>query len=358
MAEHRPEPPETPETPDPPQKPRRKHDQVLKAFFAHPLAARSLVRDFMARGWHRQLDLDALRELPTEHVSPDGPSIRRADAAWWVPFRDHRRAVVFHVEYQSSVDRDMIFRNLEYVARIYRFLKANKQWQNLDGTLPAVLSNVLHVGSKPWGAPTSLAVLAPPGSPEAAQRQTLHLHGMLDAMSVPEPDLPPDDTLLRWLVDLVRDWRNLAPVTDALATHYGGPEHAGLREGYAVWAKEAARAMDLAPAAIERIAARIRHPKKGDDMFWQAEEAARELRREGREQGLEQGRAQGLEQGLADKRALVVRLAGRRFGSETAERLRRVLAASGPEAVDQAADAVVDCDTGDKLLARTSNGAA
>ena len=93
-------------------------------------------------------------------------------------------------------------------------------------------------------------------------------------------------------------------------------------------------------------------------MFWQAEEAARELRREGREQGLEQGRAQGLEQGLADKRALVVRQAERRFGSETAERLRRVLAGSGPEAVDQAADAVVDCDTGDKLLARTSNGAA
>ena len=135
MAEHRPEPPETPETPDPPQKPRRKHDQVLKAFFAHPLAARSLVRDFMARGWHRQLDLDALREMPTEHVSPDGPSIRRIDAAWWVPFRNHRRAVVFHVEYQSSVAHDMLFRNLEYVADIYRFLKANAQWQNPDGTL-------------------------------------------------------------------------------------------------------------------------------------------------------------------------------------------------------------------------------
>ena len=102
-------------------------------------------------------------------------------------------------------------------------------------------------------------------------------------------------------------------------------------------------------------------------MFWQAEEAARELRREGREQGLEQGRAQGMEQGLeqgleqgraqglADMRALVVRLAEQRFGSETAERLRRVLAAAGLEAVDQAADAVLDCDTGDELLAQTSN---
>ena len=83
-------------------------------------------------------------------------------------------------------------------------------------------------------------------------------------------------------------------------------------------------------------------------MSWQAAEAAEELRRESSEQGLEQG--------LADKRALVVRLAERRFGSGTAERLRRILAGSGSELVDEAADTVVDCDSGDKLLARATNG--
>ena len=336
--------------PEPPPKTRRKHDEVLKAFFAHPLAARSLVQDFMARDWHHQLDLDSLHELPTEHVSPNGPNLRRLDAAWWVPFHDHRRAVVFHIEYQSAVAHDMILRNLEYVANLYRFLKNSARWKNPDGTLPAVLSNVLHVGPEPWAPPTSLAKLAPPGSPQAAQRQTVHLHGLLDSMSTPVQDLPPDDTLLRWLVDLVRDWRNLEPVTDALAARYAGPEHAGVREGYATWAEEATRAMGMAQATIERIVARIRHPEKGGSMFWQAVEAAEELRREGREQGLEQG--------LADKRALVVRQAGRRFGMDTAERLRRLLAASGPEVVDEAADAVVDCDTGDKLLARAANGAA
>ena len=137
-------------------------------------------------------------------------------------------------------------------------------------------------------------------------------------------------------------------MTEALAARYGGPEHAGVREGYAMWAEEAARAMGVARATRERIVERIRHPREGGGMSWQAAEAAEELRREGREQGLEQG--------LAEKRALVVRLAARRFGSGTAERLRRILAASGSELVDEAADAVVDCDTGDKLLARTANG--
>ena len=342
----------------------RKHDEVLKSFFAHPLAAQSLVRDFMARGWHRELDLDSIRELPTEHVSP-GPKLRRADAAWWVPFRHQRRAVVFHVEYQSAVGYDMLFRSLEYVAHLYRFLKGSEQWRNPDGSgAPAVLSSVLHVGPKPWRALTGVAALAPPGSASVARLQTAHLYEVLDSRSAAEQDLPPDGTLLRWLVDLVRDWRNLGRVTEALVARYGGPEHAGVREGYAMWAEEAARAMGVARATRERIVERIRHPREGGGMSWQAAEAAEELRREGREQGLEQGlergleqgREQGLEQGLADKRALVVRLAERRFGSGTAERLRRILAASDSELVDEAADAVVDCDTGDKLLARTANG--
>ena len=345
-----------PSDPRPRRKRPRRHDEVLKSFFAHPLAAQSLVRDFMARGWHRELDLDSIRELPTEHVSP-GPKLRRADAAWWVPFRHQRRAVVFHVEYQSAVGYDMLFRSLEYVAHLYRFLKASKQWRNPDGSgAPAVLSSVLHVGPKPWRALTRLAALAPPGSPSVARLQTAHLYEVLDSRSAAEQDLPADGTLLRWLVDLVRDWRNLGRVTEALAARYGGPEHAGVREGYAVWAEEAARAMGVAPATRDRIVERIRHPREGGGMSWQAAEAAEELRREGREQGLEQGMERGLEQGLAEKRALVVRQAERRFGSGTAERLRRILAASGSELVDEAADAVVDCDTGDKLLVRTATG--
>ena len=345
-----------PSDPRPRRKRPRKHDEVLKSFFAHPLAAQSLVRDFMARDWHRELDLDSIREVPTEHVSPGPPSpkLRRADAAWWVPFRHQRRAVVFHVEYQSAVAHDMLFRSLEYVAHLYRFLKDSEQWKNPDGSgAPAVLSAVLHVGPKPWRALTSVAALAPPGSASVARRQTAHLYEVLDSRSAAEQDLPADGTLLRWLVDLVRDWRSLGRVTEALAARYGGPEHAGVREGYAVWAEEAACAMGVAPATT---------PREGGGMSWQAAEAAEELRREGREQGLERGLERGLEQGreqgLAEKRALVVRQAERRFGSGTAERLRRILAASGSELVDEAADAVVDCETGDKLLARTGNGPA
>ena len=230
-----------PSGPRPRRKRPRKHDEVLKAFFAHPLAARSLVCDFMARDWHAELDLGSIREVPTEHVSP-GPKLRRIDAAWWVPLRHCGRAVVFHVEYQSAVAHDMLFRSLEYVAQLYRFLDAGRKWRNPDGSgAPAVVSSVLHVGPEPWRAPASVAGLAPPGSPNVARRQTAHLYEVLDSRSAAEQDLPPDGTLLRWLVDLVRDWRQLGRVTEALVARYGGPEHAGVRGWSKGWSKAASR---------------------------------------------------------------------------------------------------------------------
>ena len=62
---------------------------------------------------------------------------------------------------------------------------------------------------------------------------------------------------------------------------------------------------------------------------------------------------QGLEEGRADERALLCRLAARRFGGETAQRLSGLL--EGLKAADELAavgDWIVDCETGADLLAR------
>ncbi|MYA43139.1 MAG: hypothetical protein F4Z31_15495 [Gemmatimonadetes bacterium] len=72
--------------------------------------------------------------------------------------------------------------------------------------------------------------------------------------------------------------------------------------------------------------------------------------RKGREQGLEQGRAQGRR---AEGRALVGRLATRKFGAETAEQLSRVLEdIADPERLAEVADAIIDCDSDAELFAR------
>ncbi len=60
---------------------------------------------------------------------------------------------------------------------------------------------------------------------------------------------------------------------------------------------------------------------------------------------LERGLERGLAQGLERERALLSRLAERKFGKETAARL------------DEIGEQVIDCATGDELLARSRSTA-
>ena len=92
-----------------------------------------------------------------------------------------------------------------------------------------------------------------------------------------------------------------------------------------------------------------------------AKQWTEEWLRQGREQGLEQGREQGLELGLerglergrAEERALLCRLASRRFGAETGERLSGLLGRlTDPERLAEVGDWVIECGTGAELLDR------
>ena len=75
--------------------------------------------------------------------------------------------------------------------------------------------------------------------------------------------------------------------------------------------------------------------------------------------GVAKGMARGVRQGVAQgSREMVLRQASRKFGAETAERLEGLVGTMGPEQLVRVGDAVVDCDTGDDLLAEAANGAS
>ena len=70
---------------------------------------------------------------------------------------------------------------------------------------------------------------------------------------------------------------------------------------------------------------------------------------QGIEQGIEQGRAQGIEQG----RALLCRLAARKFDAAAGEGLAAALAGvADPDRLAQVGDWIIECETGADLLAR------
>ena len=72
------------------------------------------------------------------------------------------------------------------------------------------------------------------------------------------------------------------------------------------------------------------------------------------QQGIQQGIERGLERGRAEERALLCRLASRKFGAETGERLSGLLARlTDPERLVEVGGWIMECRTSADLLDRT-----
>ena len=83
------------------------------------------------------------------------------------------------------------------------------------------------------------------------------------------------------------------------------------------------------------------------------DELERQAVERGLEQGLEQGRLRAREQFLVEERALLRRMAERRFGTPVADRLASVLAhIADNDGFAAVGDAIVDSASGDELIGR------
>ena len=88
--------------------------------------------------------------------------------------------------------------------------------------------------------------------------------------------------------------------------------------------------------------------RRGDGM-WRVQEWYDEAH----EKGLKAGLAKGVEQVRAEERALLCRLAARKFDAETAERLSELLdALAAADRLAEIGECIIDCNTGADLLQR------
>ena len=102
-----------------------------------------------------------------------------------------------------------------------------------------------------------------------------------------------------------------------------------------------------------------RIPEEGE-MRTPVQDRVRAWREADREQGREQGRAEGVEKGRAEgvehERLLLRRLTERKFGADIAERAAALLAGIGePGRLTDVGEWIIDCATGDELIARLEN---
>ena len=259
---------------------------------------------------------------------------------WRVRYRHCWLYVLVVLEFQSTVDRTMAVRVLAYSALLYQdLLRASAE------PLPPVLPIVLHHGPGRWTASVDVAGLAAPSGEflapyQPAQRYFLLDVGEDDAGDYTDAPLPPGRNLVGALVRLERsrsdgDARAVLGALDRWLLESG---NAALRRAVGEWIRQVYAPRRPATAAQEnRTEAQAMLRERVQE--WMAEKWA---------EGHAEGQAEGQAQGQMD---LMRRMAARKFGDETAERLaERLELVNDVERLAEIGEWLFECGSG--LLAR------
>ena len=127
------------------------HDSSYKKFFSRADMVESLVRDFISEELAQELDFTTLKLMPTA-FQKHGQTERRSDLIWRLKWRDGSHCLLaILLEFQSTVDKKMLCRLLEYATLFLEQTLDEKTSKGL--ALPKILPVVLYNGAKPWSAP-------------------------------------------------------------------------------------------------------------------------------------------------------------------------------------------------------------
>ena len=345
----------------------RRRDRADKALFAHALPVEHLVRGFVAdllggdRAWVDRLDFSTLERLPTEHIAPDLSS-RINDTVWRMRFRDADASeaggwlhVLVMVEFQSELDWFMALRIRTYADLLYASLWKDRRARRTD-RLPALLPVVLYTGAARWTAALSVeALVAPPAGPGALPAVAPVFSGtsyvVVDTGAYVGRDLPDGNVVSLMIGAQLRP--DAATTLDIVAAARRLGEELG--KTFLTWLRVAmsGTGVDLKfledPMAIERLEQTGELGSLLEERFRAANAAQIEV---ARAEGQEIARAKGQEIARAEERGLLCRLAARKFGAATAERLAVVL--EGIDDGDRLAvvgERIIDCADGAALLA-------
>ena len=236
----------------------------------------------------------------------------------------------------------MPVRILYYVAIAYHGLvaaKARRRKTAPGGLLPPTLAVTIYNGRERWTAPDEVLDLIEPTQGWLASRQPRQRHEILDLRALAAQG-PTEGSVVSWLASMELDSSaaNITRVVREVLAEYPGAEHARLREAFREWILGAAETWGIEEEVLERV----RSLKEAGMIYAGVEELKERAHREGLGQGCAEGRA-----------TMVCRQARLKFGAMTAERLSELLEeVSDPERIARIGDRIIECETGEELLAR------
>jgi len=322
-------------------------DEISRVAFAEPDMVRHLLALLPADAV-AGLDTWRLRRLPTEHIGR-GARRRVADMAWAVgaptPERSDAEALLV-VEFQSAPHARMALRVETYVALLRQDMADELP---AAAGLPPVLPVLVYTGDRRW-RPAGLRQLTAP-VPAGLRRWQPELEMLpVDAAALSAEDgrVNPAAALLR-----LQRCRRPAQLPGLTAALFGALR----REGLELLAERLSGVLmrmlverfggdETGDRQAEELRLALHNMEKPTMLAERVTQWRQEALDEGRRQGVSEGRRQG-------ERALLRRLAARRFGAATGDALAALLEnEEDVERLAEVGDLVVDCPNAEELLRR------
>jgi len=137
------------------------HDRGYKKLFSNVTIFRQFLESFVDEEWVAELDFSTCERIDKSFLSADYDQTT-SDVIYKIKLREQDVYIVIITEFQSTVDRFMALRVLNYITNFYMdyifALKEAKEAERLF-KLPVVFPIVLYNGEDKWTAPIDIADL-------------------------------------------------------------------------------------------------------------------------------------------------------------------------------------------------------
>ena len=317
------------------QTPRDIRDRIMKRMLRSPRMVRDLL-ELLPAAWTAVVDAASLRELPTEFIGERGDK-RIADLCWLAEGGGGDSAIVL-IENQSTPDWRMPARAMTRTGLLYETLGATARGP--DGRFPPVVIVVVYTGHRPWQMPDDLTGLVRVPAQHPLPWLDGRRYARLDLRDV-ATQYPEQGNRMMALAGLTFA-ESVFGVNRLFADLCGwldleDEDETRLYQCYLDW--------------LYAIEPRLRPRGWDPDRDRNLEElmAEQSILARNTDRWLER---YGREVFADGRREAFVRMAARRFGADIGRRLGgRLGKVDDPDLLDRVGDLIVDCETGEQLLA-------
>ncbi len=279
----------------------------------------SLVRDFISKDLAERLDFKTLELLPTVFQNQEQAE-RRSDLIWQVKgYNGQLFWVAILLEFQSTIDRLMVFRLLEYTALLLR-QTFEQQADKGELLLPKVLPIVLYNGANPWNAVLSLRD-AQFSEPQLREFDDLHFkYHLIDIRHLEESLVDKAKGISAWIFRFERaaNVQEMERLWKVMFRALRNPAYENLRQEIIIWLETCVlpvRKISGAKIVVERLKEEekmtVVTPEMDDWTLPYINQGIKQGRAEGERIGRNEGRIEGERigeaKGIAAKAAQVIR---------------------------------------------------